>query len=117
MSVLLWLDTKYYFTWYATQFRKGETGIKIGLFIVDIIHAPFSKLSKLGTELAATGESIRDVFLAVNQRLLPPRITISNKTIRRNIKKEIKHNKNKKTEEEPKRCMQQTLRPVRERKS
>jgi alkyl hydroperoxide reductase subunit AhpC len=92
--------------------------MKIGLFIVDIIRAPFSKLSELGTEHAATGESIRDVFLVVNQRLLPPHITIYNKTIRRNMKKEIKCNKSKKkTEEEPKRCMQQTLRPVRKRKS
>jgi hypothetical protein len=95
MSARLWLDTKYYFTRYATQFRKAETGIKIRLFIVDIIHAPFSKLSELGTEHAATGESIRDVFLVVNQRLLPPCITISNKTIRSNMKKEIKYNKNK----------------------
>ena len=63
MSALFWLDTKYYFARNSTQFRKGETGIKIGVFIVDIIHAPFSKLSELGTELAATGVSFVMFFL------------------------------------------------------
>ncbi|PNF31817.1 hypothetical protein B7P43_G09332 [Cryptotermes secundus] len=61
--------------------------MKMEVFKVDIIHAPFRKLSELGAELTATSISLRDVFLVVNQRPFLFRIAISNKTIRTSRKR------------------------------
>jgi hypothetical protein len=61
--------------------------MKMEVFKVDIIYAPFPKLSELGAELMATSISRRDVSRVVNQRLFLFRITIPNKTIRSSRKR------------------------------
>jgi hypothetical protein len=62
--------------------------MKMGVFKVDIIPAPFHMLSELGAELTTTSISLRNVFLVVNQRPFLFRVAIPNKTIRASRKKE-----------------------------
>jgi hypothetical protein len=61
--------------------------MKMEVFKVDIIPAPFHLLSELGAELAATSISLGNIFLLVNQRHFSFRAAIPNKTMRTSRKR------------------------------